>query len=58
MMEHEHFPIPKLCDIWRKKYFIEITEEQETPEQLQADSEKESLMHVSAFAQQYFSKYY
>ena len=56
LMEHEHLSYPEALRFLAKKYFIEITEEQETPEQLQADSEKESLMHIAAFAQQFFSK--
>ena len=47
---------PEALRYLAKKYFIEITEEQETPEQLQAQSEKESLMSVAAFAQQFFTK--
>jgi DNA primase len=56
MMEHEHLSYPDALRYLAKKYFIEITEERETPEQLLADSEKESMMHVTAFAQQYFSR--
>jgi DNA primase len=56
LMEHEHLSYPEALRYLAKKYFIEITEELETPEQLQADSEKESLMHIAAFAQQFFSK--
>jgi DNA primase len=56
LMEHEHLSYPEALRYLAKKYFIEITEEQETPEQLQAQSEKESLMSVAAFAQQFFTK--
>jgi DNA primase len=55
-MEHEHFSYPEALRYLAKKYFIEIEEEQETPEQQQALSEKESLINVTTFAQQYFSK--
>ena len=55
-MEHEHLTYPESLRYLAKKYFIEIAEEQETPEQLQAQSEKESLMSVAAFAQQFFTK--
>jgi DNA primase len=56
LMEHEHLSYPEALHYLAKKYFIEITEEQETPEQLQAQSEKESLMSVAAFAQQFFTQ--
>ena len=56
LMDHEHLSYPEALRYLAKKYFIEIAEELETPEQLQADSEKESLMHIAAFAQQFFSK--
>jgi len=56
LMEHEHFSYPEALRYLAKKYFIEIEEERETPEQQQALSEKESLINVTAFAQQYFSK--
>jgi len=56
LMEHEHFSYPEALRYLAKKYFIEIEEERETPEQQLALSEKESLINVTAFAQQYFSK--
>lgn len=56
LMEHEHFSYPEALRYLAKKYFIEIEEEQVTPEQQQALSERESLINVTAFAQQYFSK--
>ena len=56
LMEHEHLSYPEALRFLAKKYFIEIEEEQETPEQLLAQSEKESLLHVTAFAQLFFTK--
>ncbi len=56
LMEHEHLSYPEALRYLAKKYFIEIEEEQETPEQQLVQSEKESLMHVTAFAQMFFSK--
>jgi DNA primase len=56
LMEHEHLSYPEALRQLAKKYFIEIEEELETPEQMLAETEKESLMHATAFAQQFFSK--
>jgi len=56
LMEHEHLTYPEALRYLAKKYFIEIEEEHETPEQLLAQSEKESLLHVTAFAQTFFTK--
>jgi len=56
LMEHEHFSYPEALRYLAKKYFIEIEEEKETPEQIQALSEKENLINVTAFAQRYFSE--
>lgn len=56
LMEHEHLSYPEALRQLAKKYFIEIQEELESPEQMLAEGEKESLMHATAFAQQFFSK--
>ena len=55
IMEHEHYSYPEALKYIAKKYGIEIEEEKQTPEQLQALDEKESLFNVTAFAQKYFS---
>lgn len=58
LMEHDHFSYPEALRYLAKKYFIEIEEEKEKVSslQIQADSEKESMMQLTSFAQQYFSK--
>ncbi|HNY01254.1 MAG TPA: DNA primase [Bacteroidales bacterium] len=56
IMEHEHFSYPEALRYLAKKYNIEVEEEQQTPEQIQALNEKESLFNLSQFAQQYFSQ--
>ena len=56
LMEHEHFSYPEALKYLAKKYHIEIEEEEQSPEQLQALNEKESLYNLNLFAQQYFSK--
>lgn len=56
LMEHEHFTYPEALRYLAKRYKIEIQEEEQTPEELEALNEKESLFHVTAFAQKYFSE--
>ncbi len=56
IMEHEHFNYPEALKYLAKKYNIEVEEEEQTPEQLQEINEKESLLNLNLFAQQYFSK--
>lgn len=56
IMDHEHFSYPEALKYLARKYSIEIEEEDQTPEQLEFMNEQESLYHVSAFAQEYFSK--
>ena len=55
IMEHEHFTYPEALRYLAKKYDIEIEEKEPTPEELEAQNEQESLYHLSAFAQKYFS---
>lgn len=56
MMEHEHYSYPEALKYLAKKYNIEVEEEEQTPEQVQALNEKESLYHVSTFAANYFAE--
>lgn len=56
IMEHEHYSYPEALKYVAKKYNIEIEEEEQTPEQLESQNEKESLFAVTAFAQKYFTQ--
>lgn len=56
MMELEHMTYPEALRYLAKKYSIAIEEDQQTPEQLEEQNEREALYHVSAFAQKYFSE--
>ncbi|HPE87667.1 MAG TPA: DNA primase [Bacteroidales bacterium] len=56
LMEHEHFSYPEALKFLAKKYHIEIEEEEITEEEQHAQDERESLMAVTAYAQQYFSR--
>ncbi len=55
LMEHEHYTYPEALKYLAKRYGIEIDEAEQTPEEIQALNEKESLYSVSAFAQKYYS---
>ncbi|MEP2936812.1 MAG: DNA primase [Gilvibacter sp.] len=56
LMEHEHFTYPEAIKYLAKKYGIEIEETEQTDEQKQQASERESLYLVSEFAKDYFHK--
>lgn len=58
LMEHEHLSYPDALRYLAKKYFIEIEEDKEKPSsfQSQAENEKESMLHLTSFAQQFFTK--
>lgn len=55
IMEHEHYSYPEALKFLANKYHIEIEEEEQTPEQVQAFNKKESLYHTTTFAQNFFS---
>ncbi|MCH9659932.1 MAG: DNA primase [Bacteroidetes bacterium] len=54
IMEHEHFSYPEAIRYLAKKYGIEIEETEQTDEQKEQASERESLYLVSEFAKDYF----
>jgi len=54
IMEHEHFNYPEAIKYLAKKYNIEIEETEQTDEQKQEASERESMYLVNAFAQEFF----
>ena len=56
LMEHEHYSYPEALKYLAKKYHIHIEEKEQTPEQIQATTERDSLLHVSEFAKDYFAK--
>jgi len=56
IMDHEHYSYPEALKFLAKKYNIEVEEKEQTAEQIEAQSEKESLFAVSAYAQKYFSE--
>jgi len=56
IMEHEHYSYPEALKYLARKYNIEVEEQEQTPEQLLEQNEKESLYNLNLFAQQYFTK--
>ena len=56
LMEHEHFTFPEAIKFLAKKYNIEVEETQQTNEQQEAASLRESMYAVTDFAQSFFSK--
>ena len=55
LMEHEHLTYPEALRYLAKKYNISIHEEEPTPEETEAQNERESLFLVNAFAQKFFT---
>jgi DNA primase len=54
IMDHEHLTYPEALRYLARKYSIEIEETLPSPEQQEAQDEKESLYNLTAFAQNYF----
>lgn len=55
LMEHEKLTYPEALRYLAKKYNIEITEQEPSPEEIQQRNERESLLIISGWAQKYFS---
>lgn len=56
LMEHEHFTYPEAIRYLAKKYNIEIEETQQTDEEREKNSERESMFLVAQFAQEFFKE--
>lgn len=56
IMEHEHYSYPEAIRYLAKKYGIEIEETEQTDEEKEKASVKESMFAVSAFARDFFVK--
>jgi DNA primase len=56
LMEHEHLSYVEALKYLGKRYGIEIKERELTDEERRASDHRESLMVVSAYAQDYFSR--
>lgn len=55
LMEHEKITYPEALRYLARKYNIEIVEKEVTPEEIQQQNERESLLAVNQFAIQYFT---
>jgi len=55
LMEHEHFTYPEALLFLARKYGIAVEEDAVSPEDTQAENERESLFQVTAFALNFFS---
>ena len=56
LMEHEHYTYPEALRFLAKKYGIEIEETEQSDEEKQRRSERESLFLVNEFANQWFQE--
>lgn len=54
VMDIEQLSYPEAIKHLAKKYHIEIVEEEQTPEQIQAKNERESILIVNSFANKFF----
>jgi DNA primase len=56
IMEHEHMSYPEALRYLAQKYQIEIEEHEPDPEEIAAFNERERMLNLNSFAQQYFSE--
>jgi DNA primase len=54
IMEHEHLTYPEALKYLARKYHIEVIEKERTPEELEKQNERESLLVVTAYAARQF----
>ncbi len=56
IMEHEHLSYPEALKYLAKKYHIEVVEKERTPEDIEKQNERESLLVVTGYAARVFSE--
>jgi len=56
IMEHEHLSYPEALKYLARKYHIEVVEKELSPEELEKQNERESLLVVTAYAARQFSE--
>ena len=54
LMEHEHITYPEALRYLAKKYNIQIEEKELSPEERMAQTEREKMFNINAFADKYF----
>jgi DNA primase len=56
IMEHEHLSYPEALKFLARKYHIEVIEKELTPEELEKQNERESLLVVTSYAARQFTE--
>jgi len=56
IMEHEHLAYPEALKYLARKYHIEVVEKERSPEELEKQNERESLLVVTAYAARQFTE--
>lgn len=56
IMEHEHLTYPEALKYLARKYHIEVVEKELTPEELEKQNERESLLVVTSYAARQFTE--
>ncbi len=56
IMEHEHLSYPEALKYLARKYHIEVVEKELSPEELEKQNERESLLILTAYAARQFSE--
>jgi DNA primase len=56
IMEHEHLTYPEALKYLARKYHIEVVEKERSPEELEKQNERESLLVITAYASRQFSE--
>ena len=56
VMDHEHLTYPEALKYLARKYHIEIVEKELTPDEIEKQNERESLLVVSSYAARIFSE--
>jgi DNA primase len=56
IMEHEHLTYPEALKYLARKYHIEVVEKELSPEEIEKQNERESLLVVTAYASRQFSE--
>ena len=56
IMEHEHLTYPEALKYLARKYHIEVVEKELTPEEVEKQNERESLLVVTAYAARQFTE--
>ena len=56
IMEHEHLTYPEALKYLARKYHIEVVEKERTPDEIEKQNERESLLVVTAYAARQFTE--